>query len=156
MSGPIRTLRAFRLPAAALALLALGCGDSKGYRVTGKVTFKGQPIPAGKVYFNPDTAKGNSGPSGFADIKDGAYDTSWSGGRGYGGGPTIIAVEGFDPNAKGDKDKGDTSGEVIFKSLFPRYDLPTELPKSNTTKDIDVPADAVNRPVQKGPVQIIP
>jgi hypothetical protein len=29
-----------------LCCLALGCGG-KGYRVSGKVTFKGKPIPAG-------------------------------------------------------------------------------------------------------------
>jgi len=158
MSGLIHTALAARLPlAAGLALFALGCGGGdKGYRVTGKVTFKGQPVPVGKIYFNPDTSKGNTGPTGYADIKDGEYDTSAGTGRGFVGGPVVIQIEGFDPSAKGKNEKDDKSGEVLIKSLFPRYDLPTELPKSNTTKDVDVPADAVNRPVQKGPVQIIP
>ena len=142
---------------AAVAALALGCGGGdKGYRVSGKVTFKNQPVPVGKIYFTPDTSKGNTGPTGYADIKDGQYDTSSGNGRGFVGGPVVIMIEGFDPNQAGKADKDDKSGEVLIKSLFPRYDLPTELPKENTTKDIDVPADAVNRQAPKGPVQIIP
>lgn len=143
---------------AAIALLALGCGPgSKGYRVTGKVTFQGKAVPAGKVYFIPDSAKGNNGPTGYADIVDGTYDTGASGGHGFVGGPVVIAVEGLDPAAKGAKaDKGDTSGETTVKSLFPRYELATELPREATTKDIDVPADAAKRPVEKGPAQVVP
>ncbi len=147
---------ALRLAGLMFATLALGCGDGKGYRITGKVTFKGQPVPVGKIYFNPDGSKGNTGPSGYADIKNGEYDTSAAGGRGFIGGPAIIAVEGFDPNAKGKSDKDDKSGEVLIKSLFPRYETSVELPKSSTTKDIEVPADAETRPIQKGPVQVIP
>ncbi len=149
-----RTTR--RVAAAALVLLAVGCGGGSGYRVSGKVTFKGQPVPMGKIYFSPDTSKGNTGPTGYADIKDGAYDTGTPGGRGFGGGPVVIAIEGFDPNQLGRADKDDKSGEVLIKSLFPRYETTADLPKAVNTKDIDVPADAVNRPVQKGPVQIIP
>lgn len=155
MTSFIRTILAARLPlvAAGLALLTLGCGGDQGYRVSGKVTFKGQPIPVGKIYFNPDGSKGNTGPSGYANIKDGQYDTSAEGGRGFVGGPVVISIEGFDPNTKGDKIKGDTSGEVTIKSLFPRYEIAAELPKSSNTKDIDVPAEAANAPVEKGPAK---
>jgi hypothetical protein len=141
--------RFVRLVALVPAVLALGCGDGKGYRFQGKVTFKGQPIASGKIYFSPDGSKGNSGPSGFADIKDGAYDTAATGGRGYGGGPTIIAIEGFDPNQKGAKEKGDTSGETTIKALFPRYEFNMDLAKENQTKDFDVPGDAAARPLEK-------
>jgi len=141
--------RSVRLLVPALAVFALGCGDGKAYRFQGKVTFKNQSIVAGKIYFNPDTSKGNTGPSGFADIKDGAYDTSATGGRGYGGGPTIIAIEGFDPSAKGAKDKGDTSGETTIKALFPRYEFTMDLPKEGQTKDFDVPGDAAARQLEK-------
>ncbi len=145
------------LPAAALVALALGCGPGdKGYRVSGKVTYKGQPIPLGKIYFIPDTAKGNTGATGYADIRDGSYDTSASGGRGFPGGPVVIAVEGLDPNAKGDKDKADKSGEVTIKTLFPRYEVKDDFPKEAVTKDIVVPADAATAPVEKGPAVINP
>jgi len=140
-----------------VCLLVPGCGGDKTYRVSGKVTFKGQPIPAGKIYFTPDSSKGNSGPTGYADIKNGEYDTSSSDGKGVVGGPTIIAIEGIDPNEKPDKiDKSDKSGEVLVKSLFPRYETSADLPKSSSTKDIDVPAEATKGPVQKGPKVIVP
>ncbi|HYH69566.1 MAG TPA: hypothetical protein VD866_33025 [Urbifossiella sp.] len=149
--------RSVRFLVPILAVFALGCGDGKGYRFQGKVTFKNQPIAAGKIYFNPDTSKGNTGPSGFADIKDGAYDTSATGGRGYGGGPTIIAIEGFDPSAKGAKDKDDKSGETTIKALFPRYEFTMDLPKEGQTKDFDVPGDATSRPLNtKGATVISP
>jgi hypothetical protein len=131
-----------------LGCLALGCGSEKSYRVTGKVTFKGQPVPTGKIYFMPDGAKGNSGPTGFADIKDGRFDTSASGGRGTVGGPVIIAIEGIDPAGK--LDKSEKSPEVEAKALFPRYEIPADLPKSDTTKDIDVPAEAVTGGTKQG------
>ncbi|MBN9522675.1 hypothetical protein J0H58_29830 [bacterium] len=153
MSGSVRRF----LPVAAVVVLAFGCGPgSKGYRVTGRVTFKGQPVPVGKIYFTPDASKGNTGPTGYADIKDGAYDTSVAGGMGFVGGPVVIEIEGFDPNAKAEPDKNDKSGEVLIKSLFPRYDLAAELPKAASTKDVDVPADAVNRQPAKTKVHVGP
>ena len=63
--------------------------------------------------------------------------------------PTVV-------NVQGEADKSDKSGEVLIKSLFPRYEMTADLPKATNTKDIEVPADAATRPVQKGPVQIIP
>jgi hypothetical protein len=126
--------------------LALGCGGDGTYRVSGKITFNGQPVPAGKIYFMPDGAKGNSGPTGFADIRDGSYDTAAAGGRGAPSGPVIIAVEGIDPS--GPPPKADPSGEVTAKVLFPRYELTADLPKSASTKDIDVPASAAKGPTK--------
>jgi hypothetical protein len=53
---------------ALLAALAAGCGSSKG-TVTGKVTYNGNPVPGGQVFFVlPDT------PPVFAKIgPDGSY-----------------------------------------------------------------------------------
>lgn len=140
-----RPLPGARLVPALVCLLALGCGDKGVYRVSGKVTFQGKPVPAGKVYFVPDGSKGNTGPTGFADIKNGEYDTD-SGGQGAPPGPVVIAVEGIDPSGPPANEK---SSEVTAKLLFARYELAAELPKGRSTKDIDVPADAA-----KGPKQI--
>lgn len=138
-----------------LGCLALGCGGDGTYRVSGKITFNGDPVPAGKIYFMPDGSKGNTGPTGFADIRDGYYDTSARGGRGYPGGPTVIAVEGIDPS--GPPPKADPSGEVTARVLFPRYEITADLPKSSTTKDIEVPASAAKGPTPpKGNPIIIP
>ena len=40
-----------------LAVAAAGCGGDGANRVSGKVTFNGKPLPAGKIYFTPDGAK---------------------------------------------------------------------------------------------------
>ncbi len=144
------------LPVLLLASSLFGCGGSKGNRVSGKVTFAGKPVPAGKIYFMPDGSKNNSGATGYAEINDGAYDTSATGGQGVTIGAMIVAIEGFDPATAGKKEKGDTSGEETTKSLFPRYETTVELPGSATTKDFDVPADAVKGPKKTGPKVIVP
>ena len=128
-----------------LSSLAVGCGESNGYRVSGKVSFMGKPVPAGKIYFMPDGSKKNSGATGFADIKDGLYDTALAGGHGSPGGAVIIALEGNDPT--GTLDKND-SPDVTTKLLFARYETSAELPKGVSTKDIDVPAEAAKGPKQ--------
>ncbi|HEY1188682.1 MAG TPA: hypothetical protein VGE74_13595 [Gemmata sp.] len=137
-----RAVRAGGVAAALLTCaLSLGCGGDKTHRVSGTVTFKGQPIPAGKIYFLPDSTKGNSGPAGYADIKNGKYDTSDGNGRGSVAGAVLISIEGIDPDAKPAKvEKGDT--EALVKSLFPRYEIQADMPSSSSTKDIDVPASA--------------
>ncbi|MBN9120162.1 MAG: hypothetical protein J0I06_13530 [Planctomycetes bacterium] len=139
-----RTSRAARLvlllPVFLCALCA-GCGGGNVYRVSGKVTFQGKPVPAGKIYFIPDGSKGNTGPTGYADIKNGEYDTGAPGGSHAPAGPVIIAVEGQDPSAPLEK-KDKTSEDVAVKVLFPRYEVPAELPKEKSTKDVEVPGEA--------------
>jgi hypothetical protein len=120
--------------------LALGCGDS-AYRVSGKVTFKGQPIPEGRIFFIPDSSKGNKGPTGSAEIKDGQYDTAGPNGKGSIGGPMMIRIEAWDPSKS--PPKVDKSALASKPALFPPYQTSADLPKSDSNKDIDVPADAV-------------
>lgn len=142
------------LSIAFICLLALGCGGS-GHRVSGKVTFNGQPIKAGKIYFIPDGGKGNKGPTGFANIKDGKYDTGETGGANVGNGPMIVAIEGIDPDKQGKAEKGDTSGETTVAPLFPRYETSADL-TGVSSKDFEVPADAANGPKTVAPKVIIP
>ena len=130
--------------------LASGCGGSTGNRVSGKVTFKGQPVPAGKIYFTPDASKGNSGATGYADIKDGAYDTSATEGQGAPAGAVIISVEGFDPNPPPGAEP-----DVTMTKLFAGYQKPVDLPAGASVQDIDVPAEAANEPAQPAERQII-
>jgi hypothetical protein len=133
------------LPAVA-CFLGVGCGGEKTYRVSGKVTFKGQPIPEGRIHFMPDTTKGNKGPAGSAEIKDGQYDTGAAGGKGVIGGPMIVQIEAWDPAKKTEKQ----SPLSVAASLFPSYQTSVELPKSDSSKDFDVPADALKGPAKKG------
>src|SRR5262245_45558262 len=115
-------------------VLALGCGKSDhAYHLSGKVTFNGQPLPRGKIFFLPDTTKGNSGQGGFADIKDGVYDTR-NNGSATPGGAIIVRVDGFDGNT--------TSSNLVGQPLFLNYEVRVDLPRDSATKDFDVPASA--------------
>ena len=138
---------------AVLCALVMGCGKSDGYRVSGKVTFMGNPVPSGKIYFTPDGKKGATGAAGFADIRNGQYDTSADGGRGAPSGPVVIGLEGIDPSAK--SDNADPSGEVTAKLLFARYEVAAEIPEQDSTKDIDVPAEAAKGPPQPAASNVV-
>lgn len=111
-------------------LLFTACGGERGptrYRVSGKITFGGQPVPYGEVLFTPDSSKGNSGPQGIATIQDGKYDTAGSRAPGVAGGPTIVQVTAL----------SDPSGKLLCE-----YQFGVELPKSDSTQDIEIPAAA--------------
>jgi hypothetical protein len=141
---------------ALLCFAALGCGGDKLNRVSGKVNFNGQPVPSGMIYFMPDSSKGHTGPTGFANIKNGEYDTSSDGGRGVPSGPVIVSIEGFDTNAPPDKpktkeEKEAASEESTIKVLFPRWETNWDVPASSSTKDFDVPAEASKGPKKAGP-----
>jgi hypothetical protein len=123
-----------------LAVLAAGLGtgcDSgpKLYRVSGKVTFNGKPVPAGVILFYADTTKGNDAPGGYAVIKDGQYDTR-NKGKGVVGGPYRVTLTGADgvPVKVG--------GEMKFQGtpLFREYTVSIDLPPEPTVHDFNVPA----------------
>jgi hypothetical protein len=120
-----------RWQTAAFGLLALGlligCGEAgqQRNRVSGKADYDGKPIPYGEVLITPDGAKKNSGAQGIAPLRDGKYDTSASGGKGYGGGPAVIRVTGFDREG----------GKLLCEEEF-QVDLP---PGGDATHDINVP-----------------
>ena len=115
----------------AMPLLA-GCGGSgpRAVNVSGTVTFNGQPVPQGKIYFDPDTAAGNDGVQGFARIQEGAYDTRDTG-KGIGGGAYRVRIIGA------------TAGENgPAKPLFGEYTVAVDFPQETTTHDFEVPASA--------------
>jgi hypothetical protein len=116
-------------------LLVVGCGtsDSQLHHLSGKVTFNGQPLPKGRIVFLPDTTKGNSGPGGFAEINDGAYDTRTNGAPGPGG-ALIVQIEGFDGKT--------TAANRVGKPLFLGYGVKVDVPRANATQDFDVPIAA--------------
>jgi hypothetical protein len=112
----------------ALGLLA-GCGDKGGqarHRVSGSVSFEGQPVPYGDVLITPDDTKKNSGAQAIANIRGGKYDTSAAGGKGYGGGPAVVRVTGL--TGEGGK-------------LLCEYEYRVDLPGGDATLDIVVPPE---------------
>ena len=89
-------MTALRVAALVICCLTTGCNRRPVlYHVSGTVTYDGQPLPAGQVFFDADLTKGHDGPQGFAYIKDGQFDTA-QGGRGVLGGPYVIRIQGFD------------------------------------------------------------
>jgi len=117
---------------AAGLLTTAGCG-SKAHRLSGTVNFDGKPLPLGRIYFDPDSTKENTGPSGFTDIVDGEYDTAIKG-KGVTGGPTVVRILGFK------KEGADSSG--FGPPLFQEYTLQVDLPVADSTRNFDVPASA--------------
>jgi len=121
-------------------VLAMGCGG-KATRVWGTVTFAGKPIPRGKIYFTPDQSKSNTGAPGYADIKDGNFDTGAQGGQAAPAGAVIVRIEGFEEIAP--------VGDITTKPLFFPYETPADLPKGRSSQTFDVPATAVKQPAKK-------
>ena len=122
------------------SLSVLGCGGAKDsptlFTVSGNVTFNGKPVPAGFVSFEPDAAKGNSGPGCRASIKNGYYETAKD--RGVTGGSYLITVGGSD----GVPTIIEGEEAPYGTSLFPAYKTQFDFPKEDTTWDIEVPTTA--------------
>ena len=131
----------FSLPLLVTATILSGCADNgpPRYRLTGEVTYDGKPIPYGDVLFTPDGAKGNSGPQGIAQIRNGRYDTDGAEGKGIGGGPTVIRVTGF--TAEGGK-------------LLCEVEVNADLPKDGGTHNINIPKTKPAAPKTEKPPEI--
>jgi hypothetical protein len=110
---------------ACLVVFAACSQEEKLYRVSGNVTFAGKPIPKGLIFFDPKA----EGPQGFANIVEGKYDTAVQG-KGVRGGSYDIRVNGFTGIEKNEAPFGD--------ALFPEYTGTKDLPKEDSTFDLDV------------------
>ena len=86
-----RTARVGGFSPVRIALPGAAC-SSRSIELSGEATHGGKPIPAGRIYFTPDSAKGNNGPQGFAPIKDGRYDTR-NDGHGAVAGPMVVRYD---------------------------------------------------------------
>ncbi|MBI1249624.1 hypothetical protein GC197_17505 [bacterium] len=114
-----------------LVVAVLGCSQGDGlkrYRLSGNVTYKGKPVPAGEIQFTPNSREGNSGPGMIVPIKDGHYETAP--GKGHLGGAYGVQIVGYDGKANSESDLG--------VSLFQPYAKATTLPREDSTLDFDV------------------
>jgi len=129
-------IRKWTLAGAIFFTLIAGCAsdEQKRFRVSGSAKVEGQPIPYGEVLFTPDGAKGNSGPQGIAQIRDGKFDTAAAEGKGFAGGPTVIRVTGF--SSQGGK-------------LLCEVEIQVDLPRADASHDIDVPKKGEGPPAKK-------
>lgn len=106
-----------------------GCGSSDGRNpVSGAVTYDGQPLKYGTIQFDPDTKKGNSGPQGSAEIRDGRYTTP----AGFGpvSGPHIVRITGWNavPEAG-----------MLPAPLVSEYETAIDIPTGGGPLDIAIP-----------------
>lgn len=121
-----------------LTLPLCGCGGkapANVVHVSGTITYQGKPIPVGTIIFEPDPAKGNKGPQGFAYIKDGKFDTRVSrDGKEAAIGAQIVRITG------GDGVNPDTFtplGNLLFDN---EYTVNMELSKEQTPLQLDLPS----------------
>ena len=128
----MRVLACVLFSVASLVLNGCNRGPTM-YHVSGTVTFDGQPVPAGRIEFNPDFTQKNDGPQGFADIKNGTFDTR-KGGQGHGGGPIVIRIEGFDGKS--------SNPESVGTPIFAVHEIKRDLPKESSTQTLEVPKSA--------------
>jgi hypothetical protein len=120
-----------------ICLLALaGCSSKpKPAQLSGMVTFKGQPVPAGYVSFTPDVEKGNKGQLRVFQIKDGAFDSAKEMPPGINPGGYYVRIAGFD----GKRIPMYGQGKQIFNEVT---DLYVDVPEGTTTKDFVIPESA--------------
>src|SRR5712692_2992087 len=123
------------LVTAAFVALAVGCSSKpKPAQLSGKVTFKGQPVPAGWISFTPDVGAGGLGQVKVLQIKDGVYDSSNEDEPGIYPGQYLIRIAGFD----GKKIPFYGQGKQIFNPV----DDNLTVPSGTTTKDFIIPDSA--------------
>lgn len=84
-----------------VAVAVVGCGPDNGLnlaRVSGKVTFNGQPVKNGTVFFMPDEGKGTVGPPAVGSITaDGSFIMSTeSAGDGAIVGSHLVGITGVE------------------------------------------------------------
>lgn len=122
--------------AIAAALLGMaacsGCLSERGpqmYKLTGKVTYDGRPIPVGDIRFEPLQGTVNRQTIKVAQVKDGVYTTEVT------GGPHRVAVRdlsgGFDNS---------TMQSMFLTEYYTQADLPPlESVDDVHTYDLDIP-----------------
>lgn len=110
------------------------------YTVTGTVTFKGTPVPAGFIVFSPDSAKSTAGSAASAEIKTGRFATPR--GRGVLGGSYIATINAYDGKAIIDKNvvRPDSNAVVnpLGTPLASGIRRAVDLPKKDSQVDFDL------------------
>jgi len=96
------------------ALIVTGCGGGTPpmSQLSGTVTFKGKPIPAGNVMFTPDVSVAGGQIRMFM-VKDGLYDSSKDPSPGLKAGQYEVTIMGYD----GKQITNFFQGKQIFNSV---------------------------------------
>lgn len=116
------------------SVMFTGCGGGEPLaQVSGTVTFKGKPIPAGNVMFTPDVSL-SGGQVRMFMVKDGAYDSSKDPSPGLKPGKYEVTVMGYD----GIQITNFFQGKQIFNAVTE----PMTVAAGATKKDFVVPDSA--------------
>lgn len=120
---------------AAVAVAAAGCGEGrKTANLSGKVTFRGNPVPEGFINFMPDVPAGNTGEVKAFPIKNGVYNTADGSNPGIYPGANKVRISGFDGHGK----TGFPQGVQVFNA----FEENLSVAEGNNTKDFVVPESA--------------
>ncbi len=111
--------------AAALLMLAVGCGGERRGDVAGTVTFDGQPVAQGMISFECVEA---SGPPRNIPVRDGAYRAS--GAAGLVPGTYLVRISAGDLDAMADGPEADQHTPFEHVPLLP--------PEWNTESQLSV------------------
>jgi hypothetical protein len=112
-----------------LAFACAGCGSNPpaAFHYSGEAHFDGRPIASGEAVFTPNIAKGNSGPSGFAIIRNGRFETRAEEGRPCAAGPATVRIHA----------KPRSDGSVTCE-----YETEVDLPTGGGELKFEIPASA--------------
>jgi hypothetical protein len=120
-----------------------GCGSADGltrYPVKGTVTYQGQPVKFGAIFFEPTASVGEIAPTVYLPVRDGKYDALEEGPV---AGKYRVVVGGVDQSSK----RVDDDGVTHSKQLFQDYKFDVEIPPPNNTLNVVVPASqAIAKP----------
>jgi hypothetical protein len=142
--APSRSFATLRFAWGTVALLfatvcwgsLIGCSSKpKAAQLSGTVTFKGQPVPAGYIAFTPDVGNGGRGSIKVLQIKDGVYDSSKEPpDQALTPGPYLLRIAGFDGKPVPFWGQG--------KQIFNPVDDTCVVPDGVSSKDFTIPDSA--------------
>ena len=120
-----------------LALTFTGCGGDglDRYPVSGTVTYDGEPVEFGAIFFEPTASVGAIAPTVYLPIRDGKYDAE---DKGPVKGTYRVTVGGMDQS----RNRVDSDGITHTPQLFPDYKFEVEIPPPGNRLDIEVPKTA--------------
>jgi hypothetical protein len=127
----VRLLASVGLLTSVGLLASVGCapaGPTK-YPISGTVTYKGQPVPAGNLHFDPDPRTNPKGVPVTLSITNGVYASAP--GQGLLPGDYLVRVQAFDGKAANEAPLGE--------ALCPEQTRPHTQPAGSTTLEITLP-----------------
>ncbi|HWL07177.1 MAG TPA: hypothetical protein VNQ76_02075 [Planctomicrobium sp.] len=126
-----------------LTFLIAGCGGKTEnfdrVVVSGEITFNGQLVPHGSIWFEPDASIGAASPTGFAIIRNGKFKTERS--KAPKAGKYLIRVSGS-AQTREELAKDTANDEIEVPPLFPEYTETVEILEGGAPFQITIPGKA--------------